>query len=102
MVEPATESSEALIQYLEQATGKKLRTREDVRRFLDEIAARKPDESPAERFWRTAKEGTWLLLLVAAFLQYYFMDILIQVNSMPEIRVNLPATAPQSKPASRI
>jgi hypothetical protein len=58
-------------------------------------------ESSAARYWRIAKEGTWLLLLLAAFLQYYFLDILIEVNSMPELKVNL-KPAPQTKPAPRI
>jgi len=44
----------------------------------------------------------WLLLLVTAFLQYYFIDILIEIDSLPEIRVSVPLTVPQSNRTSRI
>ena len=62
-----------------------LRTREDVRRYLDEISASTAAASRATQLWFTAKQGMWLLLLVAAFLQYYFLDILVQIDSLPGI-----------------
>ena len=64
---------------------RQLQTREDVRRYLEEMSDRSPFSSRATRFWYTAKQGMWLLLLVAAFLQYYFLDILVQIDSMPGI-----------------
>jgi hypothetical protein len=67
------------------AAESELRTREDVRRYLDAISGRTPASSRATRLWFTAKQGMWLLLLVAAFLQYYFLDILVQIDSLPGI-----------------
>jgi hypothetical protein len=101
MVSRGDESSEALLQFLEQASGRRLRTREDIRRFLGELSAGKLPEPPAARRWRTAKQGMWLLLLVAAFLQYYFLEILVEINSMSPISVNLRTPAQQVKPATR-
>jgi hypothetical protein len=67
------------------ATETELRTREDVRRYLDAISGRIAAGSRATQLWFTAKQGMWLLLLVAAFLQYYFLDILVQIESLPGI-----------------
>lgn len=68
-----------------EATEGELRTREDVRRYLHEISMKSPVSSRATQLWFTAKQGMWLLLLVAAFLQYYFLDILVQIDSLPGI-----------------
>ncbi|HEY7658259.1 MAG TPA: hypothetical protein VH881_15450 [Burkholderiales bacterium] len=68
-----------------EAVETELRTREDVRRYLDAISERISAGSRATQLWLTAKQGMWLLLLVAAFLQYYFLDILVQIDSLPGI-----------------
>jgi hypothetical protein len=101
MAERDDESSADLFQYLEHASGRKLRTREDVRRLLDELSAKSPAGSRAMRLWRTGKQGMWLLLLVTAFLQYYLLDVLVGIDSLPEIRVSVPVTVSQSNRAFR-
>lgn len=53
------------------------------------------------RLWQTGKQGMWLLLLVTAFLQYYLLDVLVGIDSLPEIRVSVPVTVSQSDRASR-
>jgi hypothetical protein len=77
--------------------GNVLRTREDVRRYLDEISDRNRDSSSATHLWHTAKQGMWLLLLISAYLQYYLLDILVQIDSMPGITVSVPMTPPRSR-----
>lgn len=102
MAQGDAESSEALVQYLEQASGRKLRTREDIRLLLDEITVRDPYADPMCRLWRSLKQGLWLTLLVIAYLQYYFIDVLIQIETIPEVRVNLPMTKLYGKSQPRI
>lgn len=102
MSEQAPESSEMLLQYLEQASGRKLRTREDVHRFLDEVSSKDPRTSRATGLWHTLKQGMWLALLVVAYLQFYLLDVMNQINSIPEIRVNLPLTKLHGKSSPRI
>jgi hypothetical protein len=102
MAQQDFESSEALIQYLEQASGRKLRSREDIRLLLGEIAEKDPYADPAARLWRSLKQGLWLMLLVIAYLQYYFIDVLITIEAIPEIRVNLPMTKLYGKSQPRI
>ena len=86
MAERDAESGEALMQFLEHLSGRQLRTREDIRRFLEEMKAKKEGADRSTRVWQTVKQATWLLLLTLAFLQYYFMGVLIDINSIPEIR----------------
>jgi hypothetical protein len=68
-----------------EAAETELRTRDDVRRYLDQVSAISQVSSRATQLWLTAKQSMWLLLLVAAFLQYYFLDILVQIESLPGI-----------------
>ena len=103
MSEGNPESSEALIQYLEQASGRKIRSREDVHKFLSELSAQNPEATPVARLLRSLKQGTWLALLAAAYLQYYFLTVMNEIETMPEIRVNLPMLQNQGKlPPPRI
>jgi hypothetical protein len=102
MSEQVPESSEMLLQYLEQASGRKLRTRDDVRQFLDEVSSKDPQTSRATTLWRTLKQGMWLALMVIAYLQFYLLDVMNQINSIPEIRVNLPMTKLYGKSSPRI
>ena len=102
MAEQRPESGADLVRCLEEVSGKRIRTREDVQRYLEEISAKRPESGAAVRLWQTLKQGTWLLLLAAAFLQYYLIDILLKIDSLPEIRVNVPVIVLKDKPPSRI
>jgi hypothetical protein len=93
------ESSEALIQYLEQVSGRALRSREDIRRYLDEVSR---SSGPRRSLLHTLKQGMWLTLLAVAYLQYYFLDVLNRIENMPEVRVNLPMTKLYGKERPRI
>jgi hypothetical protein len=44
----------------------------------------------------------WLALMVIAYLQFYLLDVMNQINSIPEIRVNLPMTKLYGKSSPRI
>ena len=70
---------------MEAADGQ-LRTPVEFRRRLNEIYENRPASTRATQLWVTAKQGMWLLLLVLAYLQYYFMDILVEINSLLGIR----------------
>lgn len=102
MPDPNAEAPDVLLKHLETLSGKSLRTREDVDRFVNELSLRKPEESPAARYWQLAKQATWLLLLLATFLEYYFVDIMLQIDSIPEIRVSVPKSLIPKKTSPRI
>ena len=48
-----------------------------------------PQDDPYLRPWKAAKDGTWLLVLVLAFLQYYFMDVHAQIAALPMLNLRV-------------
>ena len=90
-------SREELIEHLEQASGRRIRTREDIKAYLDEVAARKAADDPSVRRWQQAKTITLIGLATVAFVQYYMMDVMVQILSLRETTVFIPVSAPTEK-----
>ena len=90
-------SREELIEHLEQASGRRIRTREDIQAYLDEVAARKAADHPSVRRWQQAKTITLIGLVTIAFVQYYMMDVMVQILSLRETTVFVPVSAPMQK-----
>lgn len=76
-------SREELLHYLEEISGRTIRTREDVERYVQQVSSAKPEASA--RRWQTAKSVILLVLACAAALQYYLLDIMLQIASMPRV-----------------
>lgn len=85
-----TESSESLLRWLESEAGRPLRSREDIHAFLRDVAADDPEATRASRRRRIVREGLLLGFLVAAFLQFYFLDIQLQIGTLRSLVVYLP------------
>lgn len=81
------ESSDELLAHLERLSGKKIRTREDIHVFLSGVA-RQAGQRRAGGWGKNALLGA---LLVIAILQYYFIDVQLQILSQPSLTVFLPA-----------
>jgi CRP-like cAMP-binding protein len=70
------------------ARGHNIRTLEDVRTrgelqlYIEQLKVTKGKDQPSVRRWVSAKRWVLLLLLVFAILQYYFMDVFIEMMSM--------------------
>jgi CRP-like cAMP-binding protein len=70
------------------ARGSNVRTLEDVRsrgelqQYIEQLKTTKGGELPSVRRWVLAKRWMMLLLLAFAILQYYFMDVFIEMISM--------------------
>jgi hypothetical protein len=47
----------------------------------------RPQDDPYLRPWKAARDGTRLLLLVLAYLQFYFMDVQAQIAALPTLNV---------------
>ena len=82
------ESSEELLAHLEQLSGTKIRTREDIHVFLTGVARKAGQRRTSGRV-KNALLGT---LLVIAILQYYFIDVQLQILSQPSLTVFAPAS----------
>jgi hypothetical protein len=88
------ESQEELLRYLEQVSGRRIRTRDDIKAYVEEMAARKAADQPSVRWWRKAKTITLIGLTAFAFIQYYMMDVMLQIMSLRETTFFVPVSAP--------
>jgi len=88
------ESREQLIQHLEKLAGRSLKTREDIQTYVRELSARKATDEPRVRRWLTVKKATLVALLAFGVIQYYMLDVMLQIVSMPTTTFFVPARAP--------
>ena len=97
MGERQPETREELIQYLEKLTGRTLRTREDIQAYVREVSARKAAHDPSVRRWLKLKRVTLVALLAFGVIQYYILDVLLEIVSMRTTTFFVPASAPVLK-----
>ena len=93
MSETPPESREELVQHLERLTGRTLRTREDIQAYVRDVAARKAAEQPSVRRWLRAKKATLVALLAFGVIQYYVLDVMLEIVSMRSNTFFVPASA---------
>lgn len=79
-------SREELLRTLEELSGRKIRTLADAEACAQELRARMEND-PAPRRWQHAKTITLVALAAFAFLQYYLIDIFLQIASLPQVTV---------------
>jgi CRP-like cAMP-binding protein len=68
-------------------TRHEVRTHENLRRRIEDLEATKVQDVPAVKRWRYAKHWVLAAVLVFAVLQYYFLDVFLQVVSMNGLTV---------------
>ena len=56
---------------------------EDARQFVQIVSARNVENNSRVKAWRFAKKAAWLLLLIAAFLMFYLLDLTYKAMSLP-------------------
>ena len=81
------ESPEEVLRYLSELAGRPLRTREDITLYLEGLHRERlaaEQSLTRRRIWR---EAAILTLVVAAYLQFYFWDVLIQIERLPTVVV---------------
>jgi hypothetical protein len=88
MTEPVADSREALVQYLEQLSGRSIRSRAELEAYLDELKSRAaaPRTGRPARAWAAAKHAALAAGLLIAVLQYYLMDVYVQIESMQRVQ----------------
>ena len=91
------ESREELIQHLETLTGRSLKTREDIQAYVREMATRKASDEPSVRRWLTIKKATLIALLAFGVIQYYMLDVLLEIVSIPSTTYFVPARSPEMR-----
>jgi hypothetical protein len=88
------ENREELIQHLEKLTGRSLKTREDIQAYVREVGARKATDQPSVRRWLTVKKATLIALLAFGVIQYYMLDVMLEIVSIPKTTYFVPARTP--------
>jgi hypothetical protein len=91
------ETREELLQHLEKLSGRTLRTREDIQAYVREVSERKATDQPAVRGWVRAKKITLIALLAFGVVQYYILDVMLEIVSMRTTTYFVPASAPLLK-----
>ena len=91
---PLPETREELIQHLEKLTGRTLKTREDIAAYVREVSARRASDQPSVQRWLKAKKATLIALLAFGVIQYYILDVMLEIVSMRSTTFFVPARAP--------
>ena len=94
MCDAQPEPRDELVQHLENVTGRTLKTHEDVRSYVREVSARKAADEPSVRRWLKVKKITLIALLGFSVMQYYVLDVLLEIVSMRTTTYFVPASAP--------
>ncbi len=71
--------TEDLVEYLEGTSGRVFHSREDLARYVAEL---REGGERAKKERRLGKNTGWLILLVVIFLQYFFVDLLLEVHAL--------------------
>ena len=82
VAEPVPETREELVQHLERITGRTLKTREDIAAYVREATARSAGDQPSVRRWLKAKKVTLVALFAFSVVQYYILDVMLEIASM--------------------
>jgi hypothetical protein len=94
---PAPETREELVQHLEKLTGRTLKTREDIAAYVREVSARRASDQPSVKRWLKAKQATLIALLAFGVVQYYVLDVMLEIVSMRSTTFFVPASTPVLK-----
>jgi hypothetical protein len=97
MTEALPDNRDELVQHLEKLTGRTFRTREDIHAYVREVSARKAEDEPSVRRWLKLKKVTLVALLAFGVMQYYMLDVMLEIVSMRSITFFVPARTPVLK-----
>ena len=81
-------SHQELVDYLEGISGRVFYTRQDL---ADYIAGLREGGERKKKERKLGAQTGWLILLVVVFLQYAFVDIILEVNKLRSASVVTPA-----------
>jgi hypothetical protein len=97
MSDAQKETRDELVQHLERLTGRSFRTREDIQTYVREVSARKSADEPAVRRWLQVKRVTLVVLLAFGVMQYYVLDVMLEIVSLPSTTYFVPVRTPMLK-----
>ena len=90
------ESAEERIRYLEELTGRKLASRQDILDYFKELKEREAELQRSEAKRRVVRETFFLGVLALAAAQYYYWDISLQIAALQKVHYFVPVAATTS------
>ena len=57
---------------------------EDIHRYIEALAARKPEDDRRTAIWRSLERITLMVALAGSFLNYYLLSVIETINSLPQ------------------
>jgi hypothetical protein len=91
MGDPTPQTRAEILKALEERTGRSLRTRDDVRHYVQQLSAENGSRhARLVGAWRSVKHTTLIALLVLALAQYYAIDVLSEIASLSSLIVFVP------------
>ena len=87
------ESAEERIRYLEELTGRKLASRQDILDYFKELKEREAELQRSEAKRRVVRETFFLGVLALAAAQYYYWDISLQIAALQKVHYFVPVAA---------
>jgi hypothetical protein len=82
---PGREAADVeLLAHLERLSGRKINSRDDITAYVSELSQK---VEAARSKWQYLKNGLLGALLIIAILQYYFIDVQLQILSQPSLTV---------------
>lgn len=91
--EKETQTREELVQHLEKLTGRTFKTRDDIQAYVREVSKREARDDPAIRRWIRTKHVTLAALLAFGLIQYYILDVMLQIVSLQSPTFFVPVRA---------
>lgn len=89
--QPLPATSDSLLHFLEEQTGRSLRTREAIAQFVSELATHEEVQARSARRHQLIRDSALLAMLAVAVLQFYFADVYLQIGRLNKITTFLPA-----------
>jgi hypothetical protein len=94
---PLPESREELLQQLEKLAGRTLKTRADIAAYVREVRLRSAADQPSVQRWLKAKKITLVALFAFSVIQYYLLDVMLEITSIPSTTYFVPVAAQTQK-----
>jgi len=92
------DGAETLLRHIEQHAGRPLRSRSTIDAYLATLTAPREEARPGER--SLLRETTLVLFLVVAVLQYYYIDVSLEIASLKNVTVFVPVEQAHRPPIS--
>lgn len=83
-----TQSNDELVAHLEQLTGRRIKSRQDISDYVSELSTKaKAKRSKSQHL----KNFLLIALLIVSAAQYYFLDVQLEILAQPTLTVFVPA-----------